>query len=98
MRIMKLDEILEEFNKDAKIDRADLEGEAVRVDQLFYKYLKMVGPERKALKALFIQMKGLRKDKYEFYAQGPNETTPKARVLPAKGIPWRAEIQVYLDR
>lgn len=94
---MKLDEILEEFRKDAVIDKHDLEEESVKVDSLFYKYLKMVGPERKALKSLLIQMRGLKRDKYEFYAQGPNETTPKDWQLPPKGIPLKSEIQIYLD-
>ena len=94
---MTIDQILEHWEKDAEIDRTELGSEAIKTPQLHHKYFKMFSKERLKLRKLESEYKRLKFDKYEFYTEGPNETTPPHWELPARGRILKGEVQNYID-
>ena len=64
---MKLDDIIEEWQKDAKIDDVELDTEALNVPLLHAKYLKMYAQEKVKLKKYKMDYKTLRKVLSEYY-------------------------------
>jgi hypothetical protein len=94
---MKLEEIQSLWAEDAKIDLTKLDLEATNIPRLHSKYYQLYSNERLLLKKQQSDFKRLEHDKYEFYTQGPNETTPKTWVLPAKGVILKNEVDRYLS-
>ncbi len=64
---MKIDDIIEEWQKDAKIDDVELDTEALNVPLLHAKYLKMYAQEKVKLKKYKMDYKTLRKVLSEYY-------------------------------
>ena len=64
---MKLDDIIEEWQKDAKIDDVELDTESLNVPLLHAKYLKMYAQEKVKLKKYKMDYKTLRKVLSEYY-------------------------------
>jgi len=64
---MTLDEIHEEWSKDAHIERDLLDEESRKIPQLQSKYFKMYSTERMRLKSMEFKYKELYKLKYEYY-------------------------------
>jgi hypothetical protein len=64
---MKVDEILEEWSKDSRIDQSKLDIEALKVSELHHKYYKMFIPEKIKLKKMKEDLKLLKKLKWEYY-------------------------------
>lgn len=95
---MKLEEIYEQWKKDAEIDITELGNEAIKIAKLHHKYYQILSSERLLLKSQEAEMKRLKLDKYEFFTQGPNEETEeKGWELPAKGLILKADIPMYMD-
>jgi len=95
---MKLEEIYEQWKKDAEIDITELGNEAIKIAKLHHKYYQILSSERLLLKSQEAEMKKLKLDKYEFFTQGPNEETEKLGwKLPAKGLILKADIPMYID-
>jgi hypothetical protein len=95
---MKLEEIYEQWKKDAEIDITELGNEAIKIAKLHHKYYQILSSERLLLKSQEAEMKKLKLDKYEFFTQGPNEETEeKGWKLPAKGLILKADIPMYMD-
>lgn len=64
---MKIDDIIEQWQSDAKIDDVELDTEALNVPLLHAKYLKMYAQEKVKLKKFKIDYKILRKVLAEYY-------------------------------
>ena len=95
---MKLEDIFDEWNKDAPIDKTELGEESLRAAILHSKYVQIFIKERVALQSLEAKYKKLYLDKYEFYSQGPSkETEEKGWVYPNKGMIIKNEIPTYLE-
>lgn len=95
---MKLDEILDFWQEDTKIDRTELGDEALNIAKLHHKYYQILVNERLILRKHESDLKQLKLDKYEFFTQGPNEETQsKGWKLPAKGLILKADIPMYMD-
>jgi len=95
---MKLEEIYNQWKKDAEIDITELGNEAIKIAKLHHKYYQILSSERLLLKSQEAEMKKLKLDKYEFFTQGPNEETEKLGwKLPAKGLILKADIPMYID-
>lgn len=95
---MKLDEILELWQEDTKIDRTELGDEALNIAKLHHKYYQILVNERLVLRKHESELKKIKLDKYEFFTQGPNEETQaKGWKLPAKGLILKADIPMYMD-
>lgn len=95
---MSIDEILEQWQQDTKIDRTELGDEALNIPKLHHKYYQIFVKERMILRKQESDMKQLKLDKYEFLTQGPNEETKdKGWKLPPKGMILKGDIPMYLE-
>lgn len=95
---MKLEEILEEWGKDSKVDKLMLGEEAMAIAKLHHKYYVMLSKERLLYFKLESEAKQLKKDKYEFYVDGPTqEQLEMGWELPAKGRILKSDVGMYLD-
>lgn len=65
---MKLEEILDEWQIDSKIDSTCLDTESLKIPNLHHKYLKIFSSENLLLKKLNFQYKELELKKYEYYS------------------------------
>lgn len=65
---MTLDQIMEEWRKDAHIDSTELGEESLKIPQLHSKYMKIYYEERRKLKAIEFAVKDLALRKHEYYS------------------------------
>jgi len=65
---MKLEEIQNEWEKDAVIDRTELGEESIKIPKLHSKYYKWFSRERLQLVKLQEESKTLKKAKYDYYS------------------------------
>jgi hypothetical protein len=83
---MTIDEIHDMWGQDAQISVGNLTMEAGNIPLLHHKYLKIYSHENLLLEKLNVDYAQLKKDKYEFFTQGPSKETKKFDwELPAKG-------------
>lgn len=64
---MKIDDIIEEWKKDAPIDQTELGQESLQTPVLHGKYLNYYSDEKLRLKSLYIQRKKTRQKLREYY-------------------------------
>jgi hypothetical protein len=72
---MKIDDIMESWAVDARIDDSELGKESLKIPQLHHKYFKMFSAEGLLLKKLEYEYKTLYKLKYEYYMGVLDEDT-----------------------
>lgn len=95
---MNIDDILNLWQDDVKIDKTELGDEALNIPKLHHKYYQIFVKEKLILRKYESEFKQLKLDKYEFLTQGPNEETKdKGWRLPAKGMILKGDIPLYLD-
>ena len=103
---MKIDEILEMWSTDSKIDVLNLTNESYNIGAHHHKYYKILMQERLLLLKYQAELKTLKQEKYDFYTQGPSDQdSPELKqkileqgwTLPAKGKILKAEIERYLE-
>jgi hypothetical protein len=95
---MNIDEILEHWQTDTKIDKTELGEEALNIPKLHHKYYQIYVKEKMLLRKHEADMRQLKLDKYEFLTQGPNEETKdKGWKLPPKGMVLKSDIPMYLE-
>jgi len=95
---MKLEEISDLWEDDAKIDRTELGNEATKIPQLHNKYFKIFSKERLILKKLVEDRKQFKLLKFEYYMGTLDEETLKERNWepnPRKIL--RSDIDMYID-
>ena len=95
---MNIDEILEHWQTDTKIDKTELGEEALNIPKLHHKDYQIYVKEKMLLRKHEADMRQLKLDKYEFLTQGPNEETKdKGWKLPPKGMVLKSDIPMYLE-
>lgn len=95
---MTLDEILDEWDKDAPIDRTELGDAALHGSKLHAKWLRRLSYARLRLYKLREEGKVLKLAKHEFFTQGPTKETREAGwVPPAVGRPLNKDVSLYID-
>lgn len=95
---MKLDDIFALWAEDSQIDSQNLGEEALKIASLHHKYLEILLHERKQLRVAEAELKVLKRDKFEFYTQGPTkETQEKGWQLPPIGKVIKADANQYVD-
>ena len=95
---MKIEQIFEEWEKDATIDKTELGDESIKIPKLHHKYYRVFISERLLLRKLEADLKQLKLEKYEFYTQGPSkETKDKGWELPARGVILKSDLPTYID-
>lgn len=95
---MNIEEIVDEWTKDTKIDQTDLASESVKIPSLHNKYIKILFNEKLRLRKLEADFKLLKREKFEFYSQGPSkETEDRGWKLPPRGMILKSDVPMYLD-
>lgn len=95
---MKLEEISQEWIKDAKIDTTELDIESIKIPQLHSKYLKIYFEERRKLKALEFQSKEMYLNKYEYYnGRLSDEELKNLNWEPFMKRLMKNEVDLYLE-
>lgn len=95
---MKLEDIFLEWSNDSKIDRTDLSNAALIIAKLHHKYYEMLSRERLLYYKIEAQVKELKRDKFEFYVDGPTqEQIDMGWELPAKGRILKSDVNMYLE-
>ena len=65
---MKLEEILEFWEKDSKLDNSELDKESLKIPSLHNKYLKIYTNENLLLKKMTHDFKEMERNKFEYYS------------------------------
>ena len=96
---MKIEEVIEMWQQDAKIDDVDLDTESLNVPVLHGKYLKLFYEQKLRLKKFKIQYKTLNKTLSEYY-RGELNNPEDLKVIGRE--PWekhvlKADIQQYIE-
>ncbi len=94
---MKIDQIIELWSEDVKIDNTDLGEEALKIPKIHNKYYQLFIREKLLLRKYENDFKVLKMDKYEFYTQGPNEDTPPTWKLPPIGRILKNDVSNYIE-
>lgn len=95
---MTLDEVLNEWDKDSVIDRAELGDAALQGSRLHAKWLRIRSHEKLRLAKLLEEGKQLKLAKHEFYTQGPTkETQELGWEPPAMGRVTNGLAPMYMD-
>jgi hypothetical protein len=95
---MKLEDILDEWEKDAKIDRTNLGNEAIAIPALHNKYYRIFIQEKLLLRKYQEEQKQLKLAKTEFYFMGPTaESEEKGWKLPPQGKILKADVPNYVE-
>jgi hypothetical protein len=96
---MKLDEIIEEWRKDALFDDTELDTESLKVPSLHNKYLKIMSQARLTLRKLKIERKSLSKILREYYLGNLNNEEDLQDI---NRQPWlhkvmKQDVKEYID-
>lgn len=95
---MKLDDIMNVWEKDAKMDQTELGEESVKIPLLHHKYYKMFVEEGLLYKKLEMDYKSLYKLKYEYYMGILDQETMQERGWEPNSLKiLKADLAVYTD-
>jgi hypothetical protein len=94
---MKIEEIHSLWEVDSRIDPTELDTEALKVSQLQSKYMKIYTAERKELLIMETKLPHLRREKYEFFTQGPSDEHIKKGWKYPGGKILKNEANIYID-
>lgn len=95
---MKLEEIQNLWEEDAKIDRSQLDGESLKVPLLHHKYYKIFIQEKVKLNEKKSEYSTLERDKWEYYMGKYDQELLEARKWEAnpKKI-LKTDVKIYID-
>ena len=96
---MKIEQIIESWTTDSKLDTTELDMESLKIPHLHSKYLKILSEERSRLKALKLQQKELYRDLADYYRGDLNNPEDLERIGKE---PWprtvmKTEIGSFVD-
>ena len=95
---LSVDQIEEEWAKDAIIDKTRLADESLRIPQLHSKYSKFWRKARAEARSLAGELKRLKLAKTEFYTQGESkETRARGWQLAPKGALKKTDAPSYVE-
>lgn len=95
---MTLDQISEEWRKDAAIDSTELGTESLKIPQLHSKYMKIYFDERQKLKAYEFKSRDVFLKKYEYFnGRMSREELEETGWEPFVKKLMKNEIDMYLD-
>lgn len=95
---MKLSDIIDMWGVDAKVDKTKIIETSLDITKLHHKYCEIYYKEKAILRELQNEYKVLKRDKFEFYLQGPSkETLEKGWQYPVSGKILKSDIPIYMD-
>lgn len=95
---MTLDQILEEWRKDAEIDSTELGEESIKIPQLHSKYMKIYFEERRKLKVYEFEIKDISLKKHEYYnGRMSQDELDELEWMPFQKRLLKHEIEMYIE-
>lgn len=95
---MKLEEILNEWSNDSKIDRVEISNESLSISQLHNKYLRIMTAESVILRSLTQEYNKLYKLKWEYYLGILDDETLRERNWVPMGLKiLKQDMDIYLN-
>jgi hypothetical protein len=95
---MKLEEILNEWNTDSKIDKIEISNESLTISQLHNKYLRIMTAESVQLRTITHEYNKMYKLKWEYYLGIlDSETLHERNWIPVGLKILRQDIDIYLN-
>lgn len=96
---MKLEDIMDEWAKDSKVDDCDLDAESLNIPILHNKYLILYTNSRIAYRALLEKKKRLIRIKTDYYSGDLNnpEDLEEYGLEPFKKVLTKTKIEQYVD-
>ena len=95
---MKLDEIMEEWRADSKIDKTELGAESLRTPELHHKYYKLMIESARVKRSLDAEYKVLYRNKHQHYlGQLSEEEYKELGWTPSPLKILRQDLQIYID-
>ena len=96
---MTIDEIINSWREDCKLDDTELDSEALRIPNLHAKYLRMLAENRVKLKALKVKQKQLHQTLYDYYKGDLNNPQDLQEL---KREPWpktvlKQDMPMYIE-
>lgn len=93
----QVDSLLEEWNKDAKMDRLEPSKELQKVGSFHSKYLSILSAHRRAFKETNRTFAKLKRLKYEYYSGRLDQETLKKYNWSPFPYTLKADINIYMD-
>ena len=96
---MEINEIVENWEIDSKLEITKLSEESINVDSLHHKYYKLLLQEKQQYKILETKEKVKRKEKYYFYSEGSQSKTTAQEFIEKNGAKTilKADIEKWMD-
>ena len=96
---MKIDQIIENWREDSKLDDVELDTEALKITSLHAKYLKLLFEERVKLRSLRMKQKALRRTLGEYFRGDLNNPEDLAELgrEPFGKVILKNELDNYVD-
>ena len=94
---MNITDLLQEWDKDTKIDRLDLTHASLETPKLHAKYYRIFLGEKAKLIRWMNELKVLKLEMHEFMVDGPHSETPADWELPAKGRIIKSDSEQYVE-
>lgn len=97
---MKIEDILSEWSADADLlkDPSQINRSVLSIPKLHHKYYTVFLHEKMVLMKYMAEFNILKKEKKEFYIQGPSKETQKLGwELPAIGRVHKPDVDIYMD-
>lgn len=95
---MKLEDIQQQWEEDAEIDRTELGEASLRIPKLHSKYFKIYSQERLLLKKYQADYKQLYRDKYQYYNGTLDEETLRERNWEPNPLKiLRTDIPIHME-
>tara|TARA_R100001591_G_scaffold68576_2_gene77496 strand:- start:301 stop:741 length:441 start_codon:yes stop_codon:yes gene_type:complete len=96
---MTIEDIINSWREDCKLDDTELDSEALRIPNLHAKYLRMLAENRVKLKALKVKQKQLHQTLYDYYKGDLNNPQDLEKL---KREPWpktvlKQDMPMYID-
>lgn len=93
-----LEDVVDSWSEDSVIDKSELAAEALKIEQVYDKYLKMQARAKRALREIEARYKRARLERFEFYTMGPTKAQLEAgERLPAQGRLLKRDAEPYVD-
>lgn len=96
---MNIDEIMDLWSEDVKMDNVDLDSESLKIPNLHAKWLNILTKERQKLRRLTIKKQQLAKTLAEYYRGELNNPEDLAEIKrePCLKTVLKSEIHTYVD-
>lgn len=95
---MSIDDLINKWHEDSKIDRTDISQEIIKISDLTFQWQRLLMEENLRLKSIQDEYNKIYLEKYRLYTEGVKNTKDRSLIekLP-KGAILKSEVEMYLQ-